>query len=113
MKSGSLITRRSLLAGASAALWATPRSPVRFVDITKAAGITFRHENAASSQKYLIETMGSGCAWIDYDQNGLLDIYLANGAATRLHSPKGSLRSALYRNNGDGSFSDVTEHAGV
>src|SRR5580700_3477687 len=113
MKSGSRISRRSLLAGASAALWATPRGPVRFVDVTKAAGITFRHENAASSQKYLIETMGAGCAWIDYDQNGLLDIYLVNSSATQVFKPAASLRSALYRNNGDGTFTDVTSKAGV
>ncbi len=57
--------------------------------------------------------MGSGCGWIDYDQNGLLDLYLVNGAATRQYTPKQPLRSALYRNNGDGTFSDVTETAGV
>src|SRR5580700_8202324 len=88
-------------------------SPVTFTDVARSAGLSFTHDNAASSEKYLIETMGSGCGWIDYDQNGLPDIYLANGAATRLHRPKGSLRSALYRNNGDGSFTDVTERAGV
>ena len=57
--------------------------------------------------------MGSGCGWIDYDQNGLLDLYLVNGAATRLYTPKRWLQSALYRNNGDGTFSDVTAKAGV
>ena len=57
--------------------------------------------------------MGSGCGWIDYDQNGLLDLYLVNGAATRLYTPKRRLQSALYRNNGDGTFSDVTAKAGV
>ena len=92
---------------------ASPAPQVKFTDVARTAGLRFTHDNAASPEKYLIETMGSGCGWIDYDQNGLLDIYLANGAATRLHPPKGSLRSALYRNNGDGSFSDVTEHAGV
>ena len=71
------------------------------------------HDNAASPEKYLIETMGAGCAWIDYDQDGLLDLYLVNGAATKLYTPKRSLRSALYHNNGDGTFTDVTERAGV
>ncbi len=87
--------------------------PIKFVDIAAAAGIRFRHDNAASPEKYLIETMGSGCGWIDYDQNGLLDLYLVNGAATRLYTPPHPLRSALYRNNGDGTFTDVTEKAGV
>src|ERR1019366_8264968 len=112
MKAGSGVPRGGLLAGAAAAMLATsrkrsfatsPRRPIRFVDITKSAGITFRHENAASSQKYLIETMGAGCAWIDFDQNGLLALYLVNSAATQLFKPGLPLRSALYRNNGDGT----------
>jgi len=90
-----------------------PTSAVTFIDIARSAGITFQHDNAASAEKYLIETMGSGCGWIDYDQNGLIDLYLVNGAATRVYSPRQSLRSALYRNNGDGTFTDVTAKAGV
>jgi len=86
---------------------------VKFVDVAAAAGIHFRHDNAASAEKYLIETMGAGCGWIDYDQNGLLDLYLVNSASTRLYTPKQALRGALYRNNGDGTFTDVTAHAGV
>jgi enediyne biosynthesis protein E4 len=87
--------------------------PVTFTDVARTAGLAFIHDNAPSAEKYLIETMGSGCGWIDYDQNGLLDVYLVNGAATRLYTPKRPLRGALYRNNGDGSFTDVTERAGV
>jgi enediyne biosynthesis protein E4 len=90
-----------------------PTRPVTFTDVARAAGITFHHDNAASPEKYLIETMGSGCGWIDYDQNGLLDLYLVNGAATRVYSPSRPLRSTLYRNNGDGTFTDVTGKAGV
>ena len=92
---------------------AQPTGPVTFVDVARSAGITFQHDNAASPEKYLIETMGSGCGWIDYDQNGLLDLYLVNGAATRVYSPRQPLRSALYRNNGDGTFTDVTGVANV
>ncbi len=88
-------------------------NPITFVDVAQSSGITFLHDNAASTEKYLIETMGSGCAWIDYDQNGLLDLYLVNGAATRVYTPKQPLRGALYRNNGDGTFTDVTTKAGV
>jgi hypothetical protein len=115
-------TRRKLLASAAgAALAANLRglfalssgNPIRFVDVARQAGIRFLHENAASSEKYLIETMGSGCAWIDYDQNGLFDLYLVNGAATQLFQPAQRPRSALYRNNGDGTFTDVTGKAGV
>ena len=88
-------------------------APITFVDIARSSGITFQHDNAASPEKYLIETMGSGCAWIDYDQDGLLDVYLVNGAATKLYTPKHALRSALYRNKGDGTFTDVTGKAHV
>ncbi|HYM75968.1 MAG TPA: CRTAC1 family protein [Candidatus Dormibacteraeota bacterium] len=117
------ISRRELLKqmGVFSLALATPiptfnpesRNPIRFLDIAAQAGISFRHDNAASAEKYLIETMGSGCGWIDYDQNGLLDLYLVNGAATRVYAPKEPPRSALYRNNGDGTFSDVTAKAGV
>ncbi len=87
--------------------------PVTFVDMARSAGITFLHDNAASPEKYLIETMGSGCAWIDHDQDGLMDLYLVNGAATHVYTPKQPSRCALYRNNGDGTFTDVTVKAGV
>lgn len=92
---------------------ASTGNPVTFVDIVPSAGITFKHENAATPEKHLVETMGSGCGWIDYDQNGLLDLYLVNGAETRVYKPKEALRSALYHNNGDGTFTDVTLQAGV
>ena len=102
-----------LLAEITARSAAPDSAAVRFVDITRASGITFRHESAATPQKYLIETMGAGCAWLDYNQDGLPDLYLVNGAATELFKPTKPLRGALYRNNGDGTFTDVTEKAGV
>jgi hypothetical protein len=103
----ALVGSRASLRGSAAV------NPVRYIDVASSAGISFQHDNAASREKYLIETMGSGCGWIDYDQNGLLDLYLANGASTWLYTPKHALRSALYRNNGDGTFTDVTIKAGV
>src|SRR5579884_1712832 len=63
-------------------------SRVRFIDVAAAAGIGFHHTNAASPEKYLIETMGAGCGWIDYDNDGLMDLYLVNGAATPIYTPK-------------------------
>lgn len=86
---------------------------VTFVDIAQRSGIDFVHDNAATPEKYLIETMGAGCGWIDYDNDGLLDLYLVNGAATAIYTPKRPLRSALYHNNGDGTFTDVTGKAGA
>jgi len=94
-------------------LGASPTSGVTFVDVVRAAGIRFQHNNASSEEKYLIETMGSGCGGIDFDQDALLDLYLVNGAATNVYKPAHLVRSALYRNNGDGTFTDVTEKAGV
>src|SRR5215471_8826012 len=123
MRDAAAISRREMLSFLTGVFVATPcartasraptKNPVTFVDVAQAAGITFRHDNAASPEKYLIETMGSGCGWIDYDQDGLLDLYLVNGAATRVYTPHQPLRSALYRNNGDGTFTDVTTKAGV
>jgi len=124
VKTNSLISRRHLLKRmgyiglgltVKPMAWSSPEParPVIFTDVAKAAGITFQHDNAASPEKYLIETMGSGCGWLDYDQDGLLDLYLVNGAATRVYHPSHPLRSALYRNNGDGTFTDVTGKAGV
>lgn len=116
----STFSRRQLLKSFAIGMAAAPFArlqaappPVTFVDVTQSSEINFRHDNAASPEKYLIETMGSGCGWLDYDQNGLFDLYLVNSAPTNVYKPKTPLRSALYRNNGDGSFTDVTEEAGV
>jgi hypothetical protein len=124
VKAQSHISRRNLLKGMGAIglglgvkplAWSAsePARSVTFTDVAREAGIGFQHDNAASPEKYLIETMGSGCGWIDYDQDGLLDLYLVNGAATHVYNPSRPLRSALYRNNGDGTFSEITGKAGV
>jgi hypothetical protein len=96
------------------ALAALPQTaPVRFTDVLAGSGITFKHTNGASDEKYLIETMGGGCGLIDYDNDGWLDIYFVNGGPTRSFRPGKPLRHALYRNNHDGTFTDATERAGV
>ena len=87
--------------------------PVTFVDVTAQAGIKFRHQSGASSEKYLVETMGSGCAVLDYDQDGFLDLFFVNGGATPEYSPEIPPYNALYRSNGDGTFSDVTREIGL
>ncbi len=87
--------------------------PVRFTDIRQSAGITWKQDATATEEKYYLETMGTGVAWIDYDQDGLLDLFFVQSAATDLYHPPQPLRSALYRNNGDGTFTDVTGKAGV
>src|SRR6202045_3735777 len=78
-----------------------------------ASGIIWRHVNGRSPEYYLPETTGAGCAFLDYDNDGWMDIYLVNSGKCDFYSPEPPLRNALYRNNGDGTFTDVTEKAGV
>ncbi len=87
--------------------------PVRYTNVRQAAGITFLQDSTQTEEKYYLETMGTGVGWIDYDQDGLMDLYFVQSAATDIYKPPHPLRSALYHNNGDGTFTDVTEKAGV
>jgi hypothetical protein len=82
-----------------------PNRPVPFVDVTARAGITFVHTSGSSPEKYMVETFGSGVAWIDYDNDGFPDLYFINGAP--------GAPNALYHNNKDGTFTDVTKRAGL
>jgi enediyne biosynthesis protein E4 len=121
------VNRRAFLASI-AALASTPISRVahalsrpvdsgatpgfRLVDVTTAAGIHFRHNSGAYGGKLLPETLGSGCAFLDYDGDGWQDILLINGMDWPNHKrARSPLR--LYRNNRDGSFADVTQRAGL
>ncbi|MBI3278816.1 MAG: CRTAC1 family protein [Acidobacteria bacterium] len=76
-------------------------------------GIRFVHDNAVSERRYLPESMGPGVAIFDYDNDGWMDVYFTNSGPSDFFTPKRPLRNALYRNNGDGTFTDVTEKAGV
>src|SRR6266436_5996735 len=86
---------------------------VQFHDVTKQAGIHFHHERAASGQKLYLETMGAGVAWIDYNRDGFLDAFFVNSGYTTFFHPEKPPQPALYRNNGDGTFTDVTQVAGI
>ena len=86
---------------------------IRFSDIRKSAGIDFVQDSTQTEEKYYLETMGTGVAWIDYDQDGLMDLYFVQSGATDAYKPAHPLRSALYHNNGDGTFTDVTDKAHV
>lgn len=88
---------------------------VAFTEITKAAGIAgFRHLSGTPAKDYLIESTGAGCAFVDYDNDGWLDVYLVNGSTLEaLLGQAAPPRAALYRNNRDGTFTDVTAKAGV
>ena len=106
------MTRRRLLAGAVGALARGDRPGFRLVDATAAAGIDFVHNAGAFGGKYLPETLGSGCAFLDYDRDGWQDILLINGMDWPGQNRRRSTMR-LYHNNRDGTFSDVTRRAGL
>ena len=86
---------------------------VQFVDVTTEAGITFKHINGASDRKFYLETMGSGAAFLDYDNDGDLDLYIVNGGLLPGFETSDPPTNSLYQNNGDSTFTDVTATAGV
>ena len=90
-----------------------PQSLPQWTDITRAAGIHFVHNTGAFGEKYLPETMGSGCAFLDYDLDGWQDILIVNGKDWPGHPTGKRQTMALYRNNRDGTFTDVTEVVGL
>lgn len=102
-------------------LGAAPVPDVQFSDVTKQARIDFKDENSPTSNKYLLETMGGGVALFDYDNDGRLDIFFTNGALITDPTPDGKAPdksdkkfwNRLYHQNADGTFSDVTERAGL
>jgi len=105
-----------------AAAWQTaPDTPGCFTDITAASGVRFQHLASHTSKKYLLESMGSGVALFDYDNDGRLDIFLVNGAPIEDPTPKGTIPrktgpkywNRLFHQKADGTFEDVTEKAGV
>src|SRR5262245_36125371 len=107
----------SLAAGGASLLvprLVSPAPPVLFEEVPpERSGLAFRHENAMSPERYLPETMGPGCAFLDYDQDGWMDIYVTNSGPCDFFQPRAPLRNALDRNTRDGTFTDVTEKAGV
>lgn len=92
-----------------------------FADVTGKSGVHFHHQASKTSRKYLVESMGAGVAMFDYNNDGLLDLFFVNGAAIRDPMPAAAVPdksdprywNRLYRNNGDGTFTDVTEAAGL
>ena len=93
---------------------ASPHPSIKFEDAIDRSGIQFKLRNSVSPQKYYIETMLGGVAVFDYNNDGLPDIFFTNGAAIpSLEKSDPSFYNRLYRNNGDGTFTDVTEKGGV
>lgn len=95
--------------------------PAHFIDIAARVGVKFQHQAPHTSKKYLIETMGSGVAPFDYDNDGRLDLFLVNGAGFGDPTPKGTIPrktgpeywNCLYHQKADETFEDVTEKAGL
>jgi hypothetical protein len=89
-----------------------PSGPIQFMDVTAQSGISFKHNSGAFGKKYLPETMGSGVCFLDYDNDGWQDILLVNSMDWPEHKSHKSY-PALYHNNKDGTFTDVTRQAGL
>jgi hypothetical protein len=90
------------------------RQTVTFEEVSSASSkITWTHDNAHSPDRQLPETVGAGCAFLDFDNDGWMDIYFVNSGPSDFFTPKTPIKNALYRNNRDGTFTDVTEKAGV
>jgi enediyne biosynthesis protein E4 len=118
------VNRRSFLLGAGGLISAScfdgfnafaappPNPGFRFVDVTAPAGVHFHHNSGAYGGKLLPETLGSGCAFLDYDGDGWQDILLVNGMDWPGHK-RGISTLRLYRNNRNGTFTDVTHKAGL
>jgi enediyne biosynthesis protein E4 len=111
----------SVSACALAIVAAAPAEDIRFTDVTADAGVAFVHQSSATSNKYLVETMGGGVALLDYDNDGRLDVFFTNGAKIDDPMPEGKRPdksdakywNRLYRQMPDGTFVDVTEKAGL
>ena len=91
-----------------------PAQRVTFVEVPSSQSkITWVHDNGRSELRHLPETCGGGGLFFDFDNDGWMDIYLVNSGPSDFYNPKTPLKNALYRNNGDGTFADVTDKAGV
>ena len=118
MKYGILIILLALVPGASSA---PSGAEVQFTDITERSKLDFTQQNSATSNKYLLETMSGGVALFDYDNDGRLDMFFTNGAVIADPMPDGKLPdksgkkywNRLYHQNADGTFTEVTERAGL
>src|SRR3989440_5055692 len=107
--------RRAVLQAAVSTNAGLGTSPVTFVDVAKEAGLNTPNVwGGLDRKRYIIEAKGSGLAFFDYDQDGWLDIYLTNGTRLDAQWPEGKApTSHLYKNNRDGTFTDVTEKSGL
>jgi len=109
-----LVSAAGLTAAAGVPFWRSRvhAAPPIFEAIDpSASGIHWVHDNAMSPSRFLPETMGPGVAFIDYDNDGWIDVFMVNSGAADFYQPKTPLKNALYKNNRDGTFTDVTAKA--
>src|SRR2546426_1930424 len=90
-----------------------PGIRINFVDVTKSSGINFQHFDGRSTMQYIMDQTGSGLGWIDYDQDGLLDLFLVQGSTFLPPHPRDPPTCKLFKNLGGGKFRDVTAEAGL
>ena len=102
-----------IVAGDALTLHANADTDIQFVDVTQEAGIHWKHVDGRSGQKYFMETLGSGAAFFDYDADGDSDLYFVNGAPLPGYITEETPTNCFYQNNGDGSFTDITQKAQV
>ena len=108
------ITAASPLCGSILGRAAVTPAPPPFEAVPASkSGIRWVHNAGRSAEKYLPESSGAGCAFLDFDNDGWMDIYLVNSGKANFYNPPHPLQNALYRNNRDGTFTDVTVKAGV
>ena len=86
---------------------------IQFVDVTRESGVTFCHTDGSAGRRYIVESVSAGLALFDFDRDGDIDIYFLNGAPLRGTAADADASNRLYRNNGDGTFTDATAEAGV
>ncbi len=108
-----LLKLASILLILSPLALAQGKPAIRFTDITQQAGIRYTHNNGAFGKRYLPETLGPGCAFIDYDNDGYPDVLIVNGEDFPRHAGHGRTTLKLYHNNGNGTFTDVTARSGL
>ncbi len=89
------------------------QTPVRFTDVTRESGVSFHHINGASPDKHLVETMGSGGLFFDYDNDGWIDLFLVDGGSLADARVASQAKHRLYHNRGNGTFDDVTARSGI
>ncbi|MGH9804442.1 MAG: FG-GAP repeat domain-containing protein, partial [Candidatus Acidiferrales bacterium] len=110
---GKLRWLLGVVAVSLAAAEAPPVPEVAFIEATAAAKVSFRHQNGATPEKYMPETMGAGGLFFDFDNDGWLDIFLVNSGSLADARVAKATRHGLFRNRGDGTFEDVSAGSGL